>query len=251
MQTPAAPVPRPVATTIIASLLACAAVAWVVTMSQARAMGMGSMAMMGAGLFLTTWLVMMVAMMFPSVAPMVLAFTAVTRARGEGYVPTAAFVLGYLMIWTAGGLVPLAALQVINQVWMAPPSWLARLGGAAIIVAGLYQFTPLKNVCLRACRTPLGFIMTHDFGRGLPPAVRAGASHGLYCLGCCWALMLVLTVIGLMNIAWMAGIAAIFFVEKNVRRGEWVPRFVGLACIVGGLAIAMWPLLLSGRQAVL
>jgi predicted metal-binding membrane protein len=249
VQTRAAPVPRPVATTIVAALLACAVVAWMVTISQARSMGMGGMATIGAGLFLLTWLVMMVAMMFPSVAPMVIAFTSVARARGEGYVPTAAFVLGYLMVWTAAGLVPLSVMQVINQVWMAPPSWLARVGGAAIIVAGVYQFTPLKSVCLRACRTPLGFIMTHDFGRGLPPAVRAGASHGLYCLGCCWALMVVLAAIGLMNIAWMAGIAAIFFVEKNVRRGEWLPKLVGVACIVGGLAVVIWPSVLSGMTA--
>jgi predicted metal-binding membrane protein len=249
VQTRAAPVPRPVATIIVAALLACAAVAWAVTMSQARSMGTGGIPMMGSGLFLLTWLVMMVAMMFPSVAPMVLAFTSVTRARGEGYAPTATFVLGYLMVWTAAGLVPLSMVQVINQVWMAPPSWLLRVGGAAIIVAGVYQFTPLKNVCLRACRTPLGFILTHDFGRGVPPAVRAGASHGLYCLGCCWALMVVLAVIGLMNIAWMAGIAAIFFVEKNVRRGDWLPKFVGVACIIGGLAVLIWPSVLSGVTA--
>jgi predicted metal-binding membrane protein len=250
VQTLAAPVPRPVATTIVAALLACAAVAWVVTISQARSMGVGGMAMMGAGLFLLTWLVMMVAMMFPSVAPMVLAFSSVTRARGEGYTPTAAFVLGYLTVWAAAGLVPLAVVALINQVWMVPPSWLLRVGGAAIILAGLYQFTSLKNVCLRACRTPLGFVLTHDFGRGLPAAVRAGASHGAYCLGCCWALMVVLAVVGLMNIAWMAGIAAIFFVEKNVRRGEWLPRFVGVACIIGGLAVAVWPFVLTGRPSM-
>jgi predicted metal-binding membrane protein len=250
VQTLTAPLPRPVATTIVAALLACAAVAWVVTISQARSMGIGGVAMMGAGLFLLTWLVMMIAMMFPSVAPMVLAFSSVTRARGEGYAPTATFVLGYLMVWAAAGLVPLAVVAVINQVWMAPPSWLLRVGGAAVVLAGVYQFTSLKNVCLRACRTPLGFILTHDFGRGLPPAVRAGASHGAYCLGCCWALMVVLAVIGLMNIAWMAGIAAIFFIEKNVRRGEWLPRFVGVACILGGLAVAVWPFVLTGRQSM-
>jgi predicted metal-binding membrane protein len=250
MQARVAPVPRPVATTIVAALLACAAVAWVVTVSQARSMGMGGMAMMGAGLFLVTWLVMMVAMMFPSVAPIVLAFTSITRSRGDGYVPTAAFVLGYLMVWTAAGLVPLGILQVVNEVWMSPPSWLARVGGAAIVVAGVYQFTPLKYACLRACRSPLGFIMTHDFGRGLPSALRGGASHGMYCLGCCWALMAVLAVIGLMNIAWMAVIAAVFFVEKNVRGGEWLPRIVGVACIVGGLAVAVWPFVLSGQQSI-
>ena len=128
---------------------------------------------------------------------------------------------------------------------MTPPSWLPQAGGAVIIVAGIYQFTPLKDTCLRACRSPLGFLMTHNFGGGLPAALRAGASHGVYCLGCCWALMAVLAVLGLMNIAWMAVIAAVFFLEKNVRRGELLPRAVGVACVVAGLAILAWPALLA------
>ena len=229
--------PRPAAAAIVAALLACAAVAWLITIRQAGSMGTGGVRMMSAGLFLISWLVMMVAMMFPSVAPMTLAFASVTRSRGEGYLPTAAFVLGYILVWAVSGLVPLAVLQALDHIWMTPPSWLPRLGGAVIVIAGIYQFTPLKDTCLGACRSPLGFILTHDFGGGPPAAVRAGTSHGLYCLGCCWALMAVLAVLGLMNIAWMALFAAIFFIEKNVRFGEVVPRLVGAACIIGGLVI--------------
>ena len=229
--------PRPAAAAIVAALLACAAVAWLITIRQAGSMGTGGVRMMSAGLFLITWLVMMVAMMFPSVAPMTLAFASVTRSRAEGYLPTAAFVLGYILVWAVSGLVPLAVLQALDHIWMTPPSWLPRLGGAVIVIAGIYQFTPLKDTCLGACRSPLGFILTHDFGGGPPAAVRAGTSHGLYCLGCCWALMAVLAVLGLMNIAWMALFAAIFFIEKNVRFGEVVPRLVGAACIIGGLVI--------------
>ena len=202
-------------------------------------MGMGGIAMMGAGIFLVTWLVMMVAMMFPSVAPMVLAYASVTRSRREGHAPTAAFVLGYLVVWTVAGLIPLAVLQVADQIWMTPPSWMSRVGGVVIMLAGVYQFTPLKNACLRACRSPLGFVMTHDWGAGAAGAVRAGASHGLWCLGCCWALMAVLAVLGLMNLAWMAVVAAIFFVEKNVRFGAALPKLVGAACLAGGLALAV------------
>ena len=245
MQQRVAPLARPVSATIVAALLACAAVAWLITFRQAGSMGMGGLAMMTAGLFLVTWLVMMVAMMFPSVAPMTLAFASFTRSRGEGYVPTAVFVLGYLAVWTAAGLVPLAVLQAVDKIWMTPPSWLPRAGAAVIIVAGIYQFTPLKDACLRACRSPLGFIMTHNFGGGPAAAVRAGMSHGLYCLACCWALMAVLAVLGLMNIAWMAVIAAVFFVEKNVRRGELLPRVVGAVCIGAGLAILAWPVYLA------
>jgi predicted metal-binding membrane protein len=238
---------KPLATAIVAALLACAAMAWLFTISQANSMGMGGIAMMSAGLFLVTWLAMMIAMMFPSVAPMTLAFASVARSRGEGVLPTSAFVLGYLLVWTAAGLVPLGIFQVADQVWMTPPSWLPRLGGAVIILAGIYQLTPLKDTCLRACRTPLGFVLSHDFGGGPISAVRSGVSHGLYCLGCCWALMAVLAVLGLMNIAWMAAFAAVFFIEKNVRRGELLPRMIGAAAIIGGLAIVAWPVLLNGQ----
>jgi len=241
---------RPLATAIVAALLACAAAAWLITINEAGSMGMGGIAVMGAGLFLTTWLVMMVAMMFPSVAPMTLAFASVTRSRGEGIGPTVVFVLGYLLVWTAAGLVPLGVLAALNQIWMTPPSWLPRLGGAVIILAGIYQFTPLKDACLGACRSPLGFILSHNFGGGPVAAARAGASHGLYCLGCCWALMAVLAVLGLMNIAWMALFAVVFFVEKNVRRGELLPRVVGAACVAGGVALVAFPSLLAGPSAM-
>jgi len=230
--------PRPAATAIVVALLGCAAAAWVITVQQSGALAM-NVAMMGAGLFLLTWLVMMIAMMFPSVAPMTLAFAGVSRARGDGLVPVVAFIAAYLFVWTAAGLVPLSFLQGINVLWMTPPSWLARAGGLVIIVAGVYQFTPLKDACLRACRSPLGFVMTHDFGGGMRSAVRAGAAHGVYCLGCCWALMAVLAVLGLMNIAWMAVVAAAFFIEKNVRFGDLLPKAVGVACIAGGLAVLL------------
>jgi predicted metal-binding membrane protein len=234
---------RPVATTIIAALLICAAAAWVFTAQQAASMsGMGGMAMLGAGLFLVIWVVMMVAMMFPSTAPMVLTHARVVRSRGEGSLPTVAFVLGYLVVWTAAGLVPLAIIQLAGSSVAASLSgWVPRLGGAVILGAGIYQLTPLKNACLSACRSPLGFIMTHDFGGGSPAAARAGISHGLYCLGCCWALMAVLAVLGLMNLAWMAVFAVVFFLEKNWSRGAMLSRVVGMACVALGLAVIFQP----------
>ena len=236
---PGASVPRPAAAVIVAALLICAGAAWAATAMQAGSMGMGGLGMAGAGLFLFTWLLMMVAMMFPSVAPMVLAYASVSRRRGAGYGPTAVFVTGYLAVWVAIGLVPLAVIQASNQVDVSPALWpvLHRAGGVAVIAAGLYQLTPLKDACLRACRSPLGFVMSHDWGGGPPAALRAGAEHGVYCVGCCWALMLVLAVLGLMNLAWMAVIAAVFFIEKNVRFGDVVPKLVAVACVAGGLAL--------------
>jgi predicted metal-binding membrane protein len=239
----AAALPRRVATAIVAALIACAAAAWLVTAQQASSMsGMGGMAMLGAGLFLFTWVVMMVAMMFPAVAPMVLAHASVVRSRGEGTIPTAAFVVGYLVVWAAAGLVPLAVIQLLGSSLAAPVSaWLPRLGGAVIVLAGIYQLTPLKNACLRACRSALGFIITHDFGGGSPAAARAGMSHGLYCLGCCWSLMAVLAVLGLMNLALMVVFAVVFFVEKNSSYGVMLSRIFGAACIVLGVAVIALP----------
>ena len=238
-----AALPRPVATGIISALLVCAAAAWLLTAQQASSMaGMGGVAMLGAGLFLVTWVVMMVAMMFPTIAPMVLTHASIVRSRGGGTVPTVAFVFGYLVVWSMAGLVPLGVIQILGSGVAAPVSaWLPRLAGAVLVVAGVYQFTPLKNVCLKACRSPLGFMLTHDFGGGSPAAARAGISHGLYCLGCCWALMAVLAVVGLMNLAWMAVIAVVFFLEKNWRHGVMLSRVSGAACVVLGLAVIVQP----------
>jgi predicted metal-binding membrane protein len=239
----AAALPRPIATTIVAALLVCAAGAWLFTIQQAASMpGMGGMAMLGAGLFLVIWVVMMVAMMFPSIAPMVLAHAGVVRSRGEGITATVAFVLGFLVVWSAAGLVPLVVIQLLGSSFAAPIGmWLPRLGGAVVVLAGIYQFTPLKNMCLSQCRSPLGFILTHDFGGGSHAAARAGVAHGMYCLGCCWATMAVLAVVGLMNLAWMAAFAVLFFLEKNWRHGVILSRIAGAACVVLGLAVIARP----------
>jgi len=153
-----------------------------------------------------------------------------------------AFVFGYLVIWTAVGLVPLAIIELLGSSFAASINvWLPRVGGAIVVVAGLYQFSSLKNVCLKACRSPLGFVLTHDFGGGSPAAVRAGASHGIYCLGCCWAMMSVLAVVGLMNLAWMAVFAVLFFLEKTWRHGVLLSRISGAACVVLGVAVIVQP----------
>jgi predicted metal-binding membrane protein len=168
----------------------------------------------------------------------------VVRRRGGGITPTAVFVAGYLLVWVSVGVVPLAALIGFRHVSDAA-AWVPRIGGVVLVVAGAYQFTRWKQTCLRACRSPLTFLATHDFGRGLPGTLRAGLSHGLYCLGCCWALMAVLFVVGLMNLAWMAGIAVVFLAEKNWRRGVQLTKVVGTGVLVLGLAVLVHPALLS------
>lgn len=199
---------------------------------------------MTAGVFLGMWILMMVAMMFPTIAPIVLLHRMVMRRRGVGLTPTAVFVAGYILVWAVIGVIPLLALLGFRHV-SDTATWVPRVGGAVLLVAGAYQFTRWKQICLKACRSPLTFLATHDFGRGLPGTLRAGVSHGAYCLGCCWALMSVLFVVGLMNLAWMAGIAVVFLAEKNWRHGVTLTKFVGVAVLALGIAVLVHPDLLA------
>jgi predicted metal-binding membrane protein len=242
---------------LVLSLLALAAAGWFVTARQASGMsdmatGLGQIGGrlpndMAVPLFLAMWVGMMVAMMFPTVAPLVLAHRVVVQRRGQGFWPTAAFVAGYLLVWTAIGVVPLMAFLWFRQLATnaVDPRWLANVAGGVLVLAGAYQFTGWKALCLRACRSPLTFVLQHDFGGGTRSALRAGVSHGAYCLGCCWALMAVLLVVGLMNLIWMALVALVFLVEKHWRHAVGLTRVVGTALIVLGLAIVIRPSLLE------
>jgi predicted metal-binding membrane protein len=247
---------RRVTATTTMLLLVFAAAAWILVVVQAR--GMGGMILglgqvgtampnpMAAPLFMAMWLTMMVAMMFPAVAPIVLAHRHVVRRRDEGVLPTVAFILGYLAVWTAIGLVPLVAFLLFRNLGMdSSSSWLAVLSGGILVVAGAYQFTPLKTICLRACRNPLSFVLQHDFSRGARGAFLAGITHGAYCLGCCWALMSILVVVGLMNLVWMAALSLVFLAEKNWRHGVTLSRVAGGAVFLLGLLVLLKPGFLS------
>jgi predicted metal-binding membrane protein len=249
-------VERRVAFSVAAVLTGLAGAAWYLTVRQAGQMaGMvtglgqvgGRMANdMAVPLLLTMWLSMMIAMMFPAVVPMVLAHRMVVRKRGEGALATASFVAGYLVTWTAVGVLPLAAFLAFRNLnaHAAADRWIWLAAGGVIAGAGAYQFTAWKGRCLRACRSPLGFILEHDFGGGARSAARAGISHGLWCLGCCWALMAVLLVVGLMNLVWMAVLSLVFLAEKNWRHGVGLTRLAGSALIALGLAVVIHPSLL-------
>jgi predicted metal-binding membrane protein len=225
-------------------LLAFAAAAWILASRQTSGMMLADLT---APLFMSMWLTMLVAMMFPTIAPIVLAHRVVVLRRGEGSLLTVVFVAGYIFIWTVVGLIPLAAVLAFQHwglQWLGS-RWLEITAGGALALAGLYQFSPWKSFCLRHCRTPMSFILTHDFGGGPVAAFKAGASHGLYCLGCCWALMAVLVIVGLMNLAWMALIAVVFVTEKNLPYGLAVSRVVGGALVLLGLAVSFVPGLLA------
>lgn len=240
-------------------LLTLAGLAWWSTVRRADDMtgmvqGIGSLRtadmsfQMNAVIFLAMWATMMVAMMFPTVAPIVLLHRMVVRRRGGGTSATIAFASGYLALWTVAGLVPLAVLIGFRHV-AHDTGWIAPLAGAVLVLAGCYQFTGWKQTCQRSCRNPLSFLMAHDFGVGLPGALRTGASHGLYCLGCCWALMSVLVVVGLMNLVWMAAVSVVFLAEKSWRHGAALSKVAGIAVALLGLAVLVHPALLTSIAA--
>ena len=247
---------------VLATLLGLAAVAWAIVIWQANRGGMamgdqqGGMAMgdrsaldltagMSGGLFLAMWVTMMAAMMFPTAAPMVLMFARVharKRRRGQSFVPTWVFTGAYLALWTAFGavaylLATAASAQLRQSGWVAGNA--ARITAAAIVLAGVYQLTPLKRVCLRHCRSPLAFVMQH-WREGRAGSFLMGLQHGLYCLGCCWLLFVLLFPIGVMNVAAMLLVTALVFAEKVLPAGERTARFAAAALIgYGALVLAL------------
>jgi predicted metal-binding membrane protein len=238
---------------VVGVLIGLAGVAWWSTVRQANSMsdmvsGLGQVGVrapndMTIPIFMGMWVAMMVAMMFPTVAPIVLAHRLVVKRRGEGETPTVAFVFGYILVWSLIGVIPLIGFLAFRNLSAdaADSRWLPSLAGGILIVAGAYQFTRWKATCMKACRSPMSFLMTHNFGGGSRSAFKAGLSHGAYCLGCCWALMVVLVVVGLMNLVWMAGIALIFLAEKNWRHAIGMTKVVGVSLVALGIAVIAWP----------
>jgi predicted metal-binding membrane protein len=196
-------------------------------------------------LMIAMWWIMMIAMMTPSAAPTILLYARVHRhALAQGQVqdklaPTGAFAMGYLLVWL-GFAAAAAALQCVLEgtglvATMAMGSWSRWLSGGVLITAGLYQLSPLKNICLAHCRTPASFISRHWRPRALG-ALRLGAMHGAYCVGCCWMLMALLFVGGVMNMIWIAAIAILVLIEKALPGGQWIARGVGVALVAWGVA---------------
>jgi predicted metal-binding membrane protein len=240
---------------ILVLLLGLAAAGWLVLLRQAT-MGMDGAGLtmgMGPALFLAIWIAMMVAMMFPTAAPMILVFARVhasRREKGQAFVPTWVFVLAYLAVWTLfGALAYLLALA--GQALAESAPWLmenaARVGGLAIALAGLYQLSPLKRVCLSKCRTPLSFIM-NGWRDGYGGALRMGLEHGAYCLGCCWLLFVILFPLGMTNVAAMALITLLIFAEKSLPIGPAVGRGAAVALVAYGLLVLVMPELLPSAM---
>ena len=238
-----------------ACLAAAAGLAWVWlvrTAAPGHDMAMGPMAPPGVWTpayllaAFTMWSLMMVAMMLPSAAPMILFYARFARRSGmAGPGPAIAlFALVYVAVWTAFSL--LAALLQAALVGSGAVSGMAlalgdrRLAGALLLLAGLYQLAPLKQACLAGCRSPLDFLLRR-WRPGLAGALRLGGAHGLYCLGCCWALMLLLFVGGVMNLAWIAALALLVLAEKMAPPRLRLRPTLGIALVLAGAALALWP----------
>jgi len=189
----------------------------------------------------------MAAMMLPSVAPMVLFYARVANERArrnEAFVPTWVFVSGYLASWAVYGLVAYAVYRAIRTAAGGAFAWDGAgpyVAGGALVVAGIYELTPLKNVCLRHCRSPLHFVL-HGFRSGYSGAFRMGVEHGAYCVGCCWGLMLALFALGVMSLLWMALFALIILAQKLLPvRQEYLTRGLAVVFVVAGIWVAAAP----------
>jgi predicted metal-binding membrane protein len=234
---------------IVGSLLALTVLAWAALFWQranadaGMAMASPSMGLSGPP-FLTIWLVMMAAMMFPGAAPMILTFHQVQVGKRERqpFVSTWMFVAGYLLVWTYAGLVAYAGAALAERVALSPIT-AARIGGALFIVAGFYQLTPWKDVCLSKCRTPICFITT-AWRDGIDGAFYMGAAHGAYCLGCCWLLFAILFPLGIMNIGAMAVVTLVVFAEKVLRRSRLISRAAAVVLLTCGAAVIAAPQIL-------
>ena len=188
------------------------------------------------------WWIMMIAMMLPSATPMVLLFVLINRKqheKGNPYIPTGIFGLAYLVVWAAFSLVAVV-LQASFQhwAWLSPTlmSTSTILGGLILLAAGIYQLTPIKQACLKHCRSPLQFVMSH-WRKGRRGAFRMGVEHGAYCVGCCWFLMGLLFFGGVMNLYWIIGLAVFVFIEKTIPAGHWFSYCVGVVLIICGIFV--------------
>jgi predicted metal-binding membrane protein len=227
---------------LIALLFALAVVAWWSTADRMSGMDDGPGTALGAlGWFLGVWVVMMAAMMFPSVAPTVALYAQMARRRAP--VAPLLFVAGYLVTWAAAGLVAYGVFAAGRAVlgdqltWDGAGRWIA---GGTLIVAAAYELTPLKDVCLSKCRSPLGFLVG-SWRDGLSGALEMGTRHGAWCVGCCWALMASLFALGVMSLAWMAFVAALIALEKTLPWGRAVTYGTAALLLVLGVLLLAAP----------
>lgn len=246
---------RASAAVVLAALLSFAVLAWLMMLRNSGAdstmgnsppgmgrdggMAMGDgMASMSLPLFLGMWVTMMVAMMFPSVAPMVVIYSRFSLLRNHTNWVTPIFVAGYLLAWTLVGFLAYGVYVGSTPLLAGlSPRSAAVVGGCTLVLAGGYQLTRYKSVCLRHCRTPMDFMLHWRNGRR--GGLYMGVHHGLFCLGCCWGLMLVLLTVGITSLVWMGLVAAVIFIEKVLPFGWATAKVVGVVLIGLGIGLAV------------
>lgn len=249
---------------VLAALLALAALAWAyvlwlaANMNAPASMNMNGMAMMMSPAFtewtfthalfiFAMWAVMMVGMMTPSAAPMILIYTQVARQSntlGKPFASAAWFTSGYLIVWTLFAALATAAQYGLERAALLDSMMVSKnnlFGGAVLIAAGLYQWTPLKHACLNQCRAPLAFVQQHGgFQSSAFGSLRLGLLHGAQCVGCCWALMALLFVGGVMNPLWIAGLMIFVLAEKILPAGRFVSWLAGTLALAAGIWLIGW-----------
>jgi predicted metal-binding membrane protein len=235
-----------------AFVLGCAALAWAIAIAAVPSMGSGTGAVGLAPIpFLALWVAMMVAMMFPSVAPVAILWTR-TMARTPRVARaarTTEFLAGYLLAWTAYGVFAFVALLAAGRLAEAAPRAATWVGAGIFAAVGVFQLTPLKQACLGRCRTPIGFVLRFAEYQGPARDLRAGVFHGLECVACCWALMAAIVALGAMDLPAMAALASVVLLEKAWRRGPWVARAAGVAFLALAFLTPSHPWLAPGLHA--
>jgi predicted metal-binding membrane protein len=234
---------------LVGLLIALSIVGWTVTDARMEGMDAGPGTELGSlGFYVSAWVVMMAAMMFPSIAPMVLTYNRIHNHRRElgRQAPsgaTAVFVSGYLVSWALFGLAAYAVFDTIHSLSIDALSWDEGgkyLAGGVVVGAAVYQLTPAKNACLRKCRGPLDFVLG-GWRDGLGGAFRLGVSHGAWCVGCCWALMAALFALGVMSVGWMLFVAALIALEKMLPWMELANRGIAALLVTVGVLVAFAP----------
>jgi predicted metal-binding membrane protein len=232
---------------LVALLFAVAAAGWWWTGDQMRGMDNGPWTGLGSfGWFLGVWVVMMAAMMFPSVSPTIALYSRMTKQRSP--LSPLLFAFGYLLTWTAAGVTAFAIGAALNSVagglfaWDRAGRWTA---GGTLVVAAVYELTPLKDVCLGKCRSPLGFLLG-SWRDGPAGALQMGAKNGAWCVGCCWALMAALFALGIMSIVWMAVIAGLIAFEKTIPWGRVASYGTAAVLLTLGLLVLTAPRAIPG-----
>jgi predicted metal-binding membrane protein len=232
------------------ALVCCALAAWLVTVLYAVDMP-AAPGTMGLGVlgFIALWTVMMAAMMLPSVSPVVSLYLHRLRSEPSGRVRglrTTALVAGYLTAWSCYGFVAFALARIGQDLATRSPTAAPWVGAGALVLAGVYQLTPFQDFCLSHCRSPIAFLLRYGSLTGRARDFRVGLHHGAFCVGCCWGLMVVLVVVGVMNLGWMAAIAAVVLLEKTWRHGKALSVALGVALIVLAAFVPSHPGLLPG-----